>query len=312
MQLATEQKQQNKGESMLSRRTSGRKQSPHRVLIYGPEKVGKSSFALGAPDPLFVDTEQGTDELDVPNRVQVHTWDEFMALLDEIQQSPGLCKTLVVDSVTSAERMAGQQVCAKAGKTALNEFAHGRGYTSVYAEWGRAMDLFQRIYTEQSINLVFVAHSTIATFKNPEGDDYDRYTIELSKGVKSPLMKWVTEILFANFEALIDVDKDTKQAKGVGGKLRVLYTQHRDAYDAGNRHNLPERLELSWQSFADALQAGERRTADLVSEITEAIESLGEKEKALAAKSLEACGDDFTKLSKLLNWTKSKQQEKQS
>lgn len=36
-----------------------------KVLVYGPEGIGKSTFASRFPEPLFIDTEGSTKELDV-------------------------------------------------------------------------------------------------------------------------------------------------------------------------------------------------------------------------------------------------------
>lgn len=45
--------------------TRGKRARAQRVVIYGPEGIGKSSFAAQFPDPLFIDTEGSTDNMDV-------------------------------------------------------------------------------------------------------------------------------------------------------------------------------------------------------------------------------------------------------
>ena len=45
--------------------TSGRISGPQKVVVYGPEGIGKSTFLSRFPDPLFIDTEGSTSELDV-------------------------------------------------------------------------------------------------------------------------------------------------------------------------------------------------------------------------------------------------------
>ena len=42
------------------------KDPPLKVLLYGPEGVGKSSFAAEFPDPIFIQTEDGLLHLDAP------------------------------------------------------------------------------------------------------------------------------------------------------------------------------------------------------------------------------------------------------
>ena len=41
--------------------TKGKIKKPYKVVVYGPEGIGKSTFASHFPDPLFIDTEGSLD-----------------------------------------------------------------------------------------------------------------------------------------------------------------------------------------------------------------------------------------------------------
>ena len=43
----------------------GKIPSAKKIVIYGPEGIGKSTLASQFPEPLFIDTEGSTKELDV-------------------------------------------------------------------------------------------------------------------------------------------------------------------------------------------------------------------------------------------------------
>lgn len=43
--------------------TKGKIKSAQKVVIYGPEGIGKSTFASQFPNPLFIDTEGSTKTL---------------------------------------------------------------------------------------------------------------------------------------------------------------------------------------------------------------------------------------------------------
>ena len=45
--------------------TGGKLIRPQKVVIYGSEGIGKTTFAAAFPDPLFIDTEGGTAQMDV-------------------------------------------------------------------------------------------------------------------------------------------------------------------------------------------------------------------------------------------------------
>lgn len=40
--------------------TTGIQNSPVKTVLYGPEGIGKSTFASHFPNPVFIDTEGGT------------------------------------------------------------------------------------------------------------------------------------------------------------------------------------------------------------------------------------------------------------
>lgn len=75
----------------------GVERTPIKCIIYGAEGVGKSSLAAAMPEPLFLDTEGGTARLNV-NRIKIAGWDELLATIKEVIETPNVCKTLVIDT----------------------------------------------------------------------------------------------------------------------------------------------------------------------------------------------------------------------
>lgn len=49
--------------SLLTRIHRGKQPMPPRLVLYGTEGIGKSSFAAQVPRPIFVPTEDGLDEI---------------------------------------------------------------------------------------------------------------------------------------------------------------------------------------------------------------------------------------------------------
>ena len=49
---------------MLENIQTGRENKPPRIMVYGQEGVGKSTFGASAPDPVFIQTEDGLGEID--------------------------------------------------------------------------------------------------------------------------------------------------------------------------------------------------------------------------------------------------------
>ncbi|GAA5361354.1 MULTISPECIES: ATP-binding protein [Streptococcus] len=238
--------------------TRGKRARAQRVVIYGPEGIGKSSFAAQFPEPLFIDTEGSTDNMDVARMDDKPT--SYTMLKNQIafvKANPTCCKTLIIDTIDWAESLIVEDVCAQHGKKGIEDFGWGNGYTYTKEEVGRFLNMLQDLI-ELGINVVLTAHAQMRKFEQPdEMGAYDRWELKLGKKTSSqtaPLVKeWADMVLFANYKTVV-MTTDTNKKKATGGK-RVLYTEHHPAWDAKNRHGLPPELPLDYASIAHIFNA---------------------------------------------------------
>ena len=76
--------------------TKGKVETAKKVVIYGPEGIGKSTLASCFPDPVFIDTEGSTKELDVARYPTPSAWaDVVNCVKDCAENATG--KTIVID-----------------------------------------------------------------------------------------------------------------------------------------------------------------------------------------------------------------------
>lgn len=94
---------------------------PQKVVVYGPEGIGKSTFASHFPDPLFLDIEDSTSQLDVKRIPDINSWAMLMGIIEEVTKEKP-CKTFVIDTVDWAEKLCIQYVCAQAKKSSIEDF----------------------------------------------------------------------------------------------------------------------------------------------------------------------------------------------
>jgi hypothetical protein len=80
---------------MLSKLQRGRSAKPPRILCYGIEGVGKSTFASQAPKPVFIQCEDGLDELDVDKFPLATKYDDVLSALAELRQESHEYETVV-------------------------------------------------------------------------------------------------------------------------------------------------------------------------------------------------------------------------
>lgn len=234
--------------------TKGKRARAQRVVIYGPEGIGKSSLAAQFPNPLFIDTEGSTDNMDVTRADKPTSWTMLMNHIAFVKSNPTICQTLVIDTIDWAEALALQYICAQHNKSGIEDFNWGSGYTYLIEEIGRLLDRLQEL-VELGINVVLTAHAQVKKFTKPdELGGYDRYELKLSNkktetNVSAKVKEWADMVLFLNYKTFIVTDDKTKKQKAQGGQ-RVMQTTHSPSWDAKNRHNLPEELPMDFACIA--------------------------------------------------------------
>lgn len=231
---------------------SGKVEKAKKVVLYGPEGVGKSSFAAQFPNPIFIDTEGSTTELDVKRLVRPSSWQMLLQQVDWAKT--GGFKTLIIDTIDWAEMLCVQSVCAEHNKTGIEAFGYGQGYIYVAEEFGKFLNKLSDLI-EVGINIVLTAHSQIVKFEQPdEMGAYDRYQLKLGKKTSSqtaPLVKeWADMVLFMNYKTFsVATDDKGKKHKAQGG-VRTIYATHHPAWDAKNRHGLPDEFPMDYAQIA--------------------------------------------------------------
>ena len=228
--------------------TSGKISTAQKIVVYGPEGIGKTTFAAQFPNPLFSDTEGSTKHIDVTRFDKPLSWESLKAQAKYVLENKP-CKTYVIDTADWAEKLCIEDLCSRYKKNGLEDFGYGTGYVYLMEEFGRFLNLLESI-VESGINIVLNAHAVMRKFEQPdEVGAYDRWELKLSKKVAPMVKEWADIILFANYKTFAVVAVDSgKKFKGQGGK-RVMYTTHHPCWDAKNRHNLPEELPFEYDSI---------------------------------------------------------------
>ena len=187
---------------------------PQKVVVYGPEGIGKSTFASHFPDPLFLDIEDSTSQLDVKRIPDINSWAMLHGIIEEIAKEKP-CKTLVIDTVDWAEKLCIQYVCAQAKKSSIEDFAYGSGYTKLMEAFARFLEALNEV-TRAGINVVLNAHAQIRKFEQPdEMGAYDRWELKLNSKTTNKtaalVKEWADALLFANYKTIIMTDQTTNK-----------------------------------------------------------------------------------------------------
>ena len=120
--------------------TKGKRARAQKVVVYGPEGIGKSTFASQFPGAVFIDTEGSTDNMDVSRLDKPSSYTMLKNEIAWVKANPTCCKTLIIDTIDWAESLIVDDICALHQKKGIEDFGYGNGYVYVKEELGRFLN----------------------------------------------------------------------------------------------------------------------------------------------------------------------------
>jgi hypothetical protein len=260
--------------SLLDKIQHGRVARPPRLLVYGTPGIGKSTFGSQAPNPVFVPTEDGLDEIDAAKFPLATSFDEVVAALAELRTQPHDFETVVLDSLDWLERLIWDQVCQEYGVKNIEKADGGyaRGYMHALTHWREVIEQLNLLRSQRGMVILLIAHAKVERFEDPEAPAYDRYSPRLHKHAASLVTEWCDAVLFATRkfrtqteDAGFNRKRAIAHAIGKDGGDRILRTVGGPSCVAKNRYGLTEELPLSWAAFVAAIStthSPEKRSDD--------------------------------------------------
>ena len=235
--------------------TSGKIESAQKVIIYGPEGIGKSTFASKFPNPLFSDTEGSTKHMDVRRLPKPTSWTLLKEEVAYVKANPTVCKTYIIDTFDWAERLCIAKICADNNKKSIEDFGYGSGYVYELEEIGRFLNSLDELI-DLGINVVLTAHAQLRKFEQPdEMGAYDRWELKLGKKTSSqisPILKeWADMILFVNYKTFSVATDDKGPLKPLHD-MRMIKEQnirHRAVQEQCTPHIIPVGTQRTVTNF---------------------------------------------------------------
>jgi hypothetical protein len=228
---------------------------PLFMLLHGSEGVGKTTFALNSPSPIFCPAEDawlppGVPRFDVP-----HSYNDFGQQLGQLIKGSHDYQTFVIDTVDWLEPLIEAEACTRKGWDSIDQ-PFGKGQVAVMEEWVTILQGLEELRKTRGMNVILVAHSETKTFTDPMRGAYDRWQIKLTKKAAQKITEKVDIVAFATF-----LGQTQEEAQAFGRKVasassaRTLKLDSRLSYQAKNRFNLPAECDLNYKTFAQLLEA---------------------------------------------------------
>ena len=235
----------------------GRTKQPPRIIVSGPNSVGKSTFASKFPTPIALDLEGGLEEIGVERLPRPETYVEVKEQLAWVASKS--YKTLIIDSIDWLEKLIQSDIAAQAGVADIARIPWGEGYRRAYFELARFLGELDELRKTKRMIIVMTAHVRITKFTDPLGDNYDKYTLNMHESEKastSQLVRdWCDCLLFAEKEKLVRTEKGGTRGKAKTVDRHIVHTRLSHAYEAKNRYDLPAVMDLDFGQVWGAILA---------------------------------------------------------
>lgn len=234
--------------------SGGVRQSALKIVVYGPEGIGKTTFSACFPNPVFIDTEGSTKFFDIKRFPDPSSWEMLLDEVQDVVDNPTLCDTLVVDTLDWAERLCIKEVCESNRKKGIEDFGYGKGYTYTYEAFAKLLHKLDDV-SNNGVNVVVNAHAMLRKFEQPdEMGSYDRWELKLINSPKANICgmvkEWADMVIFANYKTyVVAADKDGKKHKAQGGK-RIMNMNHNPCWDAKNRFGFMDEMDFNYNDIS--------------------------------------------------------------
>jgi hypothetical protein len=235
---------------------SSKQNRPPRIVTYGPEGIGKSTFGASAPSPIFLPTEDGLDALDVQSFPLATSYSDVKSAIGALQKDKHSFSTLVIDSVDWLEPLVWGEVCKQHDKKQIEDFGYGKGYTYAADQWRSLLSDLNDLRISKSMAIVMIGHSMIKRFDDPSTEPYDRYRVKLHEKSGAVVREWADVLGFASQRVMTqkaNVGFDKKVSRGVATGERMLWLHEQPAFEAKCRYATPDSVPLSWDALMAAI-----------------------------------------------------------
>lgn len=226
-----------------------------KIVIAGPGKIGKTTFAAAAPGAVGILTEDGADAVDAQAFPLAKTLDDVYTAMKTLLKEPHDFESVFLDSLDWLEPLVHNYVCEQNKWATIESPGYGKGYVAAAEEWRNLLHGFEALRQQRNMAVILIAHDKIKRFESPLHDGYDQYVLKLHDRAAALVMEWADVIGWANYKVTTvesDAGYGNKEVKARTTGQRILHVEPHPAHMGGNRFGL-KNMPLSWAAFAEAL-----------------------------------------------------------
>lgn len=231
---------------------------PPRLVFYGVDGIGKTTFGSQSPNNVFIQSEDGEGHLRLNAFPAPECWNDVVKILTALREQEHDIQSVVWDTIDWIEPFIWAQVAKDQGESSIDEIGYNKGYLFAIEYWRQFLGGLNMLRKERNIMNILLAHTATSRFDDPQAESYDRYDLKLDKRAASIVREWADVVGFANYKVATtkqDVGFNKKIVRGIGSGMRTVQFYERPAFKAKTRFNMPQELSFDWNTFYAHLMA---------------------------------------------------------
>lgn len=215
------------------------------LLFYGTAGMGKTTLALEAPDPVYIQIapERPPMGVETSSFGEITSWPQVCEALTALYEEEHAYKTVVIDSLDALEPLIWKDICLQNQWANIETPGYGKGYMVADSHWRQLIDMCDYLRRDRGITVIWLALAAANNHEEPGAQPYKRYDLKLHKRAEGLVTQAADAVLFLNTKVTIkesDGGFGKKNTHAEGGGTRWLFTDGRPAFIAKNRFNMPD------------------------------------------------------------------------
>ena len=125
-----------------------------RIMVYGVEGIGKSTFGAGAPNPVYILTEDGLGSLNVDHFPLATSFADVMDAIASLYKENHAFETVVIDSLDWLEAIIQREIEQKYD---AKDLAYGKGSLIAAERWREILDGLNALRNDKGMAVILIA-----------------------------------------------------------------------------------------------------------------------------------------------------------
>jgi hypothetical protein len=235
--------------------SSTKKQQAPKMIVFGANKIGKTTFAASAPKSIGILTEDGAGAVESQAFPLCRSLNDVYSAIGTLINEKHEFETLFFDSLDWFEPMLHQHVCETNRWSTIESAGYGKGYIAAAEQWRHMLAGLETLRNQKNMTIILLAHDKIKRLESPMHENYDTYTLKLHDRACGILLEWADIVGYCAHKIITRSQESgfgQKETKALTTGERVLHLEPHPAHCAGNRLGLKD-VPLSWDAFYNQL-----------------------------------------------------------